>query len=106
MPFAVTMVRDRRVRARAFDALIGRGQPWTPVVMVASFGRVVTRWRALAPDPRRRLVRHLAKSLVICAVLYAALALSDHSWWRPAVGIALIGASTAVVRRVQRALRR
>jgi hypothetical protein len=44
----------------------------------------------------------LAKQRATCAALYAAVALLDHSWWRPGITIAAIAVVTNDVRRVDR----
>ena len=63
------------------------------------------RWGALESRARQRLLVHLLRLAAIIVVLYAALALAEHSWWRPALNMAIITTAVAVTRGVRDRLR-
>jgi hypothetical protein len=50
----------------------------------------IERWHALGRQRGDLSSGSWSSSFAICAVLYAIVALLDHSWWRPAITMAAI----------------
>lgn len=64
----------------------------------------VARWRALEPGARTGILIQLARSLVVLAAGYAVAAVIFHSWWSPAVVMALTALTSSLFRRLNRVL--
>jgi Flp pilus assembly protein TadB len=64
-----------------------------------------SRWKALEPSGRRRLLINRVLLLMTAAAIYAFLAAIAQSLWVPAVVIALSMLTSSLVKRVRRTRR-